>query len=131
MGAGVSVQKQKILVVDDDAEVLNVSAVIVADLGYSHVCASDARDALKIIETDPSIDILITDIQMPAMHGFELARRAKALRADLKVVYVTGHPSPIPNRPVETFGPIVRKPFGWRDLARHLGWSSGEPQDRG
>jgi CheY-like chemotaxis protein len=105
--------------------VLDVLATIVAELGYSPVCASDGNDALKIIETDSSIDILLTDIQMPGMHGFELARRAKAIRTDIKVVDVTGHSSLIPDRTGETFGPIVRKPFGRRELAGHLRLVSG------
>jgi CheY-like chemotaxis protein len=131
MGESLGIQKQKILVVDDDADVLDVSSAMVAELGYSPVCACDGTDALKIIETDPTIDILLTDIKMPGMHGFELARRAKALRTDLKVVYVTGHTSLMPDGTGETFGPIVKKPFGWRDLARHLGWRSGGVQDPG
>lgn len=118
-------RKPKVLVVDDDADVLDASAAMVAHLGYSPVCASAGDDALKIIATDPSIDILLTDLQMPEMHGFELAQRAKAIRTDLKVVYVTGQPDSTLNRKEETFGPIVRKPFGWRQLAMYLRLVSG------
>jgi CheY-like chemotaxis protein len=50
MGDSLSVQKQTILIVDDKTEVLDVLATIVAELGYSAVCASDGNDALKIIE---------------------------------------------------------------------------------
>jgi CheY-like chemotaxis protein len=109
-----------VLIVDDEANVLDISAIIVADLGYTALCASDGNEALKIIETDPSIDILLTDIKMPGIHGFELARRAKAIRNDIKVIYVTGHTSLIPNRTGETFGPIVRKPFRFQELATYL-----------
>jgi CheY-like chemotaxis protein len=125
MSKSQGVQKQKVLVVDDNVEVLDASAAIVAHLGYRPVCASDGHDALKIIESDPSIDILLTDVQMPGMHGFELARRAKAIRTDLKIVYVTGQPDPTLERTEETFGPIVRKPFGWRQLAMYLRLVSG------
>ncbi len=118
-------QKSKVLVVDDDADVLDASAAMVAHLGYNPVCASDGDDALKFIATDPSIDILLTDVQMPGMHGFELARRAKAIRTDLRVVYVTGQLDPTLERTEETFGPIVRKPFGWRQLAMYLRLVSG------
>jgi CheY-like chemotaxis protein len=100
--------------------VLDTSATIVADLGYTAVCACAGNDALRVIETDPSIDILLTDIKMPGMHGFELARRAKAIRTDIKVVYVTGHNSLVPDRTGETFGPILRKPFRLRDLDAYL-----------
>jgi len=59
------------------------------------------------------------------MHGFELARRAKAIRTDLKVVYVTGQPDPTLERTKKTFGPIVCKPFGRRQLAMYLRLVSG------
>lgn len=125
MSKSQGVQKQKVLVVDDNVEVLDASAAIVAHLGYRPVCACDGQDALRIIESDPTIDILLTDIQMPGMHGFELARRAKAIRTDLKIVYVTGQPDPTLERTEETFGPIVRKPFGRRQLAMYLRLVSG------
>ncbi len=106
--------------VDDTAEVLELSAALVAYFGYNYVCACNGFEALILIETDPSVDILFTDLQMPGMHGFELAQRAKTIRTDLKVLDVTGHPSPIPDQPRETLGPILRKPFGWRQLAEYL-----------
>jgi CheY-like chemotaxis protein len=117
---GVSNAHRTVLIVDDDADVLDTSATIVADLGYTTLCACAGEEALEVIETDPSIDILLTDIKMPGMHGFELARRAKAIRTDIKVVYVTGHTSLIPDRTGKTFGPILRKPFRPRDLAAYL-----------
>jgi CheY-like chemotaxis protein len=120
MSDRVSTINRTVLIVDDDADVLDISAIIVADLGYSAVCASAGSEALKVIETDPSIEILLTDIKMPGMHGFELARRAKAIRTDIKVVYVTGHTSLIPDRTGKTFGPVLRKPFRLRDLAAYL-----------
>ena len=120
MSDRVGTVNRTVLIVDDDADVLDISAIIVADLGYSAVCASAGIEALKVIETDPSIDILLTDIKMPGMHGFELARRAKAIRTDIKVVYVTGHTSLIPDRTGKTFGPVLRKPFRPSDLAAYL-----------
>ena len=49
----------------------------------------------------------------------------KAIRTNLKVVYVTGQTDLTLNRTGETYGPIVRKPFGWRQLAMHLRLVSG------
>jgi two-component system cell cycle response regulator CpdR len=120
MSDRVSSVNRTVLIVDDDAHVLDISAIIVANLGYTAVCASAGQDALKVIESDPSVDILLTDIKMPGMHGFELARRAKAIRTDIRVVYVTGHTSLMPDRTGETFGPILRKPFRPHDLAAYL-----------
>jgi CheY-like chemotaxis protein len=113
-------QPKTILIVDDDHDVQETMATMVAHLGHLAVCALDTSDALRRIAVDSSIEILITDIAMPVIHGFELARRARALRRDLKVLYVTGYSSLIPDRTGETFGTIVLKPFTPTQLAAHL-----------
>ena len=63
------------------------------------------------IQHEPRLSLLITDIRMPGIDGWELARRAREMRADIKVIYITGYPGE--QRPDDAPpGPLLRKP--WR-----------------
>lgn len=86
-----------ILVVDDDGQVLEGTREIVAALGYQVISAQSGTEALSIIRNGATIDLLFTDISMPGMDGWELARRSKQLRPELKVLYTTGFSfAPVP-----------------------------------
>jgi CheY-like chemotaxis protein len=61
-------------------------------MGYRVLEAADGHDALRIFELQGAvIDLLLTDVIMPGMHGPELARRALADKPSLKVVYMSGY----------------------------------------
>jgi CheY-like chemotaxis protein len=105
-----------ILVVDDIPEVCDLVAAILSGLGYEVVCAGDAERALQILAAGHKCDLLFTDIMMPGIHGFELARRAKALRPTLRIIYLTGYAPMLPDDAGETFGPILKKPFRAQEL---------------
>ena len=73
-----------ILIVDDQLELLAFTGAFLAECGYTVSWARNAAEALQLLESDHSVDILLTDIVMPGgMDGFELARRAKRIRHDL------------------------------------------------
>jgi CheY-like chemotaxis protein len=62
----------KVLLVDDDAMTLDAYAEVAALLGYATLAAADAPTALRLLAEDPSIGIVVTDLQMPAMDGLSL-----------------------------------------------------------
>jgi signal transduction histidine kinase len=80
-----------ILVVEDENRVRHMSVDTLRELGYVVVQASDANQALTVLEIQPRIDLLFTDIVMPDMNGRVLADAARAKRPDLKVLYTTGY----------------------------------------
>jgi len=81
-----------ILIVEDDPDVREMVVGILSDLGYRTLVASNGPEALAILNRDRSVDLLFTDIVMPAgMSGTELARRASRLRPDLKVLLSSGY----------------------------------------
>ncbi|MDP9838103.1 PAS domain S-box-containing protein [Neorhizobium huautlense] len=81
-----------ILVVDDEPLVRMVAVEILQDLGYSVLEAEDGPSALKILNTRPDIDLLITDVGMPnGMNGRQLADAARIERPELNVLFVTGY----------------------------------------
>ena len=110
-----------ILIVDDDDDVRTLAAAIVEDLGHTPRVAPHGAAALAMLREDPSIAVLFTDIVMPGeLSGFALARRAKELRPELKVLYATGYARAVLEEPVLLHGPILSKPYRRRDLAAAL-----------
>jgi predicted DNA-binding ribbon-helix-helix protein len=111
--------KRKVLVVDDDPLVLDMAATMLEDLGCQVERAADGSAALAKIEADRDIEILITDVNMPGLSGFEVAERAKRRRENLHVILLSG-------REGDGHGlPFIRKPFLEADLTRVMRQTSG------
>jgi CheY-like chemotaxis protein len=109
----------KVLVVDDEDLVLEVTASMLEDLGCVVVTATCGEEALKTLSEDVSITILLTDINMPGMTGYELAERAKRSRPRLRVLLLSG-------REPDGHGfPMIRKPFMQDDLRRMMEHTTG------
>lgn len=82
----------KILVVDDDPDVLAVASATLAAVGYMVLSAPNGPEALKILHDNRDIALLFTDIVMPGyIDGFDLADRARQLRPGLRVLYTSGY----------------------------------------
>ena len=108
-----------VLVVDDDLEVLEVLAAMLEDLGCEVVTAAGPQEALEKLAADPRIEVLFTDIEMPEMDGYELAKQALRVRSGLKVIVTSGRAQD------RTDLPMVRKPFGTEALARTMEDTTG------
>jgi CheY-like chemotaxis protein len=110
-----------ILVVDDTAEVLEVTASILEDAGYAALRCRGSREALAVLKDGPAIDLLLTDVTMPGeIDGFELAREVRVMRPMLPIAYITGYFHLQPNDMGELLGPILRKPYRRDDLTRQI-----------
>jgi CheY-like chemotaxis protein len=79
-----------ILLVDDDPGVRAILASLLAEAGHTVIEASSGAEALSRLEATESFSLLMTDLGMPKMNGWELIRTAKLLRPELPVVLVTG-----------------------------------------
>jgi len=80
----------RILLVDDDHAVREVTSITLRDLGYTVVEAGSGGAALDILAREPTIDLLIIDFAMPGMSGAEVARQARAKRPTLPILFITG-----------------------------------------
>jgi two-component system cell cycle sensor histidine kinase/response regulator CckA len=80
-----------LMVVDDEAPVLELECRILETAGYRVLRASHGLDALALLTEGTALDLLIADVNMPGLDGMELVRRIRATRPDLKVLFVTGH----------------------------------------
>jgi two-component system, chemotaxis family, sensor kinase CheA len=85
----------KVLVVEDSFTVRELQRSILEAGGYPVVTARDGRDALGVIDTDPEIALVLTDLDMPQLDGLELTRaiRATDQRSSLPVIIVTSRGS--------------------------------------
>ena len=82
--------KPVVLVVDDEAPIRQVARRILETVGYRVIEASNGFEALALLEEGTPLDLLMADLQMPEINGEEMARRIRAARPDLNVLYVTG-----------------------------------------
>lgn len=80
----------RILIVDDDPDLLQLVSKMATCLGYQPTTAPDAVDALYFLTKAP-YDVVITDYDMPLMDGYQLADRIKKKFVETKVIIMTGH----------------------------------------
>jgi chemotaxis protein histidine kinase CheA/ActR/RegA family two-component response regulator len=87
----ISGRKPLILIVDDSISVRNFVGSVVEKQGYATIKSSDGSTAIKRIGKD-AVDLMITDLEMPKMHGFELIENIRAMEnyVDLPIVILTG-----------------------------------------
>jgi two-component system NtrC family sensor kinase len=107
-----------ILLVEDNAEIAEVSRSNLEELGYRVLHASNAAAALDIVERDRTIDLVFSDIVMPGpMSGLDLARRLRELRPGLPIVLTTGYSSALQSAAPEGFT-LLTKPYDLASLHR-------------
>jgi len=104
-----------ILVVDDDAGVRETAVELVESLGYRVESASNAHDALLCIQSE-KVDAVLTDVMMPGMSGFELAKRIHAADPDIPIICATGYASESP----PDFVILLQKPYRADTIAKAL-----------
>jgi CheY-like chemotaxis protein len=83
--------KETILVVEDDEGVRTFIAETLQELNYTVLQAGDAPSALKFLDGQNEVDLLLTDVILPGLNGRELAKAALATQPGLKVLFMTGY----------------------------------------
>lgn len=82
---------ERVLLVDDDEVIAAMMQQILQNLGYQVISCSNSLEALACIAQDPlTLDLLITDMTMPNLTGYELAQKALAIRPNLPIILCTG-----------------------------------------
>jgi CheY-like chemotaxis protein len=110
---------RRVLVVHDDPLMLDVTAAMLEDLSCDVVTADAGPEALEKLAADERIEVLITDIHMPGMDGYELMERASERWPRLRVLACSGRPT------FERGLPLIRKPFTQEGLARAMAKTTG------
>lgn len=121
---------ERILVVEDDPTVRELTGEIVATLGYQPVCAADGAEALEVVAgTDEPIHLVLSDVAMPGMGGVELAVELQERNPTIPIVLMSGYaPDPMGGGfSSENLAAWLQKPFSVNALATTLaGILSGE-----
>jgi PAS domain S-box-containing protein len=121
---GPAIRPLTILVVDDDALVLQSTAAMLEELGHRVLEASSGREALEYLSRAQSVDVVITDYAMPGMTGLQLAETIKQRWPHLPVILASGYT----DLPLHQELNLVRlsKPFGQDRLARAIAENIGD-----
>ncbi len=104
---------ERLLLVEDEAVVRGVVERTLARAGYRVVVATSGDEALELTEADGRFDLLITDVVMPGVNGWELGKRLTERWPGLRVLYISGYTDDvIKEGNVAGLGaPFLQKPF--------------------
>lgn len=114
---------ERVLVCEDDGDVRLFSSETLRDLGYNVIEAHDVRSALASLLEHGRVDLLFTDVILPGGRtGADLAREARKLQPDLKVLFTTGYARSALDSPpkAEKSIELLLKPFGVDELASRI-----------
>jgi CheY-like chemotaxis protein len=111
-----------LLIVDDDPDVLDALCAVLSAVGFTVERATGGLAALDILDQQKPIDLLLTDVVMPGLHGFNLARMARLRRANLRVLYISGFTDleTILQDEGPRLGKLLTKPIAPSDLFREV-----------
>jgi DNA-binding NtrC family response regulator len=82
---------EKILVVEDDADMAETCRRIFTRAGFAAEAVYDGESGLEKLKNDPAFTIVLTDLRMPGMDGTEVLRRAREIRPEVDVIIMTGY----------------------------------------
>ncbi len=112
---------ERLLIVDDEVEILHVTDKIFSDLGYRVKTAESGTQAVEMYK-ESGFDLVLLDIQMPGIDGRETFRRLREIDPKVKVLYTTGYAKPEVISAIEQHreAAIVQKPFSIQELAKAI-----------
>jgi len=126
--------EETVLVIDDEPSVRMIAVEVLEDMGYGVFEAADGAAGLKILRSPTRIDLLVTDVGLPGgLNGRQVADAARAIRPDLKVMFITGYAE----NAVLNYGhlgpgvQVLTKPFGMDVFAGRVTEMIGGPRQPG
>ncbi len=115
-----STARETVLVVEDEEALRSVLVRVLREAGYQVLAAANGVEACTLVEqpTKP-VDLLLTDVVMPAMNGFDLAQRLSAERPSMKVLFTSGYHDAVERHEHIAYS-FMAKPFDRRSLLRKV-----------
>jgi CheY-like chemotaxis protein len=129
--------QEKILIVDDEKSVVEITKQCVEKLGYEATGKTSSREALELFQSRPnSFDLIITDQTMPDLTGENLAIEIMKIRPDIPVILCTGFSTKMNQEKAKMIGirGFLMKPFNMKELSitiRKILDQGPSPTDRG
>lgn len=118
-----------VVIAEDDPHVLATTTTMLSHLGYHVIGANDGPAALAVLRRTNRADILLTDVIMPkGMSGLDLARRAVAIHATIKVIFMSGYNENVivHEGVVDRDVALLHKPFTSGELERAIAGALGD-----
>ena len=111
-----------ILLVDDETTVRDGIGQALESAGYKVARCADGAEAISWLKLHATPSVMIGDVHMPGIDGFELRQRAREMRSDLAVLLITGDPN-IESEGIDgrLAGRLLRKPFTRAELLDTVG----------
>jgi two-component system, cell cycle sensor histidine kinase and response regulator CckA len=111
---------ETVLVVDDDRGVLRLTARMLRLEGYTVLEAASGSEALQLLDGEPGIRLVVSDVVMPGMHGLELATKILEREESPQVVLMTGHAAELSSQleQRDPSVPLLLKPFTSQQLLK-------------
>jgi CheY-like chemotaxis protein len=109
-----------ILIVEDDSAVRDVVVQILAARNFKVHTASDGYEAIRLLVA-AHIDLMLADIVMPGLSGYELAAQARLIRPSLRIIYTTGYDGQAAGKQMAAgYGKTLFKPVRAEELVREI-----------
>ncbi|WP_395698624.1 PAS domain-containing protein [Methylocella sp.] len=121
-GASAAACGETVLVVEDEPAVRRFSVEALGELGYRPLEADGAAAALRLLDENPQVALMFTDVVMPEMNGARLAEEARRRRPELKVLFTTGYTrnAVVRDGALDAGVELLGKPFTVEELAAKL-----------
>lgn len=107
-----------VLVVDDDEGVRNLTARVLKLAGYEVVVTANGQEALAVLTPGSRVDVVITDVRMPYMNGYDFAARLVSDFPHLPILFMSGFDIHLGS--IALPGPVLAKPFRPEQLTNCL-----------
>ncbi|GAB5405784.1 MAG: hypothetical protein Aurels2KO_40150 [Aureliella sp.] len=114
-----------VLLVEDIATTRDAIASLLHALGHTVKQASDAEQAIEILDDSPEIKVVLTDYGLPGISGTDLSNHVHRLRPELRVILMTGHELPAMR---ELADAVIAKPVSLNNLRQALASEPAEPE---
>ena len=103
----------KILFVEDEDDLINIISDTLTKLQANYVTARNGKEAIEVLGSNPDIDLVVTDINMPIMSGLELIEEVRKTNKEIPFVIMSAHTEPEYIKSAEALGitDYLLKPF--------------------
>lgn len=123
-----NIARRKILVIDDELELLNLLQAVLEAKGYQAFCATSGAAGIRLHDREHP-DLIVLDLRMPEMDGIEVLRRIRQRDPVVRVVILTafGGPNTIRDAAALDVSEYLSKPFDNEELIRVIGAALSRP----
>lgn len=125
---------ERILLVDDEAQIAELEQVMLEGLGYHVTALTDSREALALFQSRPhDFDLVLTDQTMPQLTGAAMAKQILAVRPDVPIILCTGFSEALTEESAKAMGirELVLKPILRSELSQTLRRTLDSEETRG